>query len=271
MAKVLKRSEIDDTYKWNLYDIIESEEAWEELYGETERRAPEITEHKGKLVDSDSVYECMMLNDELGLMVERLYVFASMKVHEDESVALYQGMRQRVEMLSVRMSEMSAYIVPEISKLSDETLETMAMEERFEPFRYSIKELVRNKSRVLSEAEERLLASVGNFSGSFSDIFSLIDNVDIRFKPVTVDGEKVEMSHARYSGFMQNPDRRVRRMAFESMFGAYRDMINTISAVYVANVKKDVFYATVRRHESTLEAKLFGEDIAPEEIGRAHV
>ena len=263
MAKVATRAEIDEKYKWNLYDIIADEEAWEREYSDLSARADKIAAFKGKLKDGDTVFACLTDNDELSQRLEKLYVFASMKSHEDESVSKYQSMRSRAEILAVKMSAESSFIIPELGKLSDETLRGFAAEERFAPFAYTLRELIRNKPHILSEEEERLLANVGTFSGGFSDIFSMIDNVDITFRPVRADGELVEMSHGKYSTLMQNPSRSVRKRAFESMFNAYKGLIHVISAVYGNSVKKDVFYAKVRRHDSALKAALFGEDIDP--------
>ena len=71
------------------------------------------------------------------------------------------------------------------------------------------------------------------------------------------------MSHGMYSLLLQSPDREVRKAAFESMFGAYRDHINMLAANYAGNVKKDWFYAKVRGFSSALDYSMYCENVPP--------
>ncbi|MDD7457077.1 MAG: oligoendopeptidase F family protein, partial [Clostridia bacterium] len=54
-----------------------------------------------------------------------------------------------------------------------------------------------------------------------------------------------------------------RKKAFNSMFNAYKDMINTIATNYAGNVKKDWFYADVRGFKSSMEKATFYENVSP--------
>ena len=109
--------------------------------------------------------------------------------------------------------------------------------------------------------EERILAEVGAFSGMFEDAFRMFDNADISFKSVIKNGEEIEMSHGEYSVLLQDSDRTVRKDAFESMFNAFKNMINTIAVLYAGNVKKDCFYAKMRNYSGAMEASVAGEDV----------
>ena len=89
----------------------------------------------------------------------------------------------------------------------------------------------------------------------------MLSDVDMQFAPVEKNGVKEAMSHGRYGLYLEDPDRNVRREAFESMYQAYRAQIHTVAALYAASVKKDVFYARARHFATTREAELFGGDI----------
>ena len=92
----------------------------------------------------------------------------------------------------------------------------------------------------------------------------MFDNADVKFDKVIRDDEEVEMSHGMYSVLMQDSNREVRRTAFESMFNAYKGMINTIAVLYGGNVKKDCFYAKVRKYPNALEKSMASEDVTPD-------
>lgn len=51
------------------------------------------------------------------------------------------------------------------------------------------------------------------------------------------------------------------------MFNAYKDMINTVSMLYIGNVKKNVFYTQVRKYDSCLDRTTCGEDV-PSDVYR---
>lgn len=256
------RCELDDNFKWDLSPIVDGNDAWEKLYNSLEADYKVLGEFKGKLHDSDNIYDCLIADDKISLLIERLYVYARMRRDEDASETLYQGMVSRIELLSVKISSMTSYIMPELSALDNSFLESLITEERFAPYDYAIKKIIRNKAHTLSEKEEKILSELGSFSDGFHDAFSMFDNVDIKFAPVKdSDGNDIEMSHGIYSKLMQSGDRDVRKQAFESMFTSYKDMNNTLAQIYGGNVKKNVFYAKVRNFDSALERATFSENV----------
>ena len=90
----------------------------------------------------------------------------------------------------------------------------------------------------------------------------MFDNADVRFDSVRdEEGRKVALTHGKYSEMMMSGDRRVRRAAYRSMFGAYQKMINTIGALYLGNLEKDDFYAHFRGYQSALEMAMDGENV----------
>lgn len=69
---------------------------------------------------------------------------------------------------------------------------------------------------------------------SSRQIFGMLDNADFPFPTIKVDGKPVEVTHGAYGMLLQNPDRRVRKAAFQAYYKAYIGLINTITATYVA-------------------------------------
>lgn len=258
----VKRETISSEYKWKLEDIYATDEEWEKDFSALSKNINLCKKYKGKLKDKKSVIECLTTDDTLGHTLERLYVYASMRHDEDGAVEKYSAMKSRIEMLSVKMSEITSFIVPELTALDSDLLISIAESEEGYPFRYSLKELVRSKDHVLSAREEELLAGTGSFSGDFRDIFGMFDNVDVKFGDVKDGDEKVTVTHGTYSKLLQSRNRDTRRKAYRKMFGAYKDHIYTLTAVYAGNVKKNVFYAKTRKYPSVLARALDGDDIS---------
>lgn len=256
-----KREEINAKDKWKLEDIFSSNEEWEKSFSELSKKYRDITKYKGKIIDADKVVECLTLEDSLSQILERLYVYASMRHDEDGAVEKYSAMKSRIEMLSVKMSEAESFITPELTALDNEILLAAASKEEGKPFSYYLKELIRSKDHILSSKEEEILAGTGSFAGDFRDIFGMFDNVDVKFGTVYDGDQKVTVTHGTYSKLLQSPNRLARAKAYRKMFNAYKDHIHTLSAVYAGNVKKNVFYAKVRKYNSVLERALDGDDI----------
>ena len=187
-----------------------------------------------------------------------------MRRDEDSRVSLYQGMTDRADSLAVKLSSLTAYITPELAAMSAEKLKELAAEKRFSDYSVTLSEIVRNKEIILSDKEEKLLREAGIFADNAEEVFTMFDNADVKFAPVTDEkGREVEMSHGNYSLLLQNPSQEVRREAFESMFGAYRDHINTLAANYAGNVKKDWFFAKIRGFNTSMERSMFAENVPP--------
>lgn len=259
---IYDRNQVDSKYQWKLSDIFANEEEWEECFFATEERLPKIAQYADRLSDEDTLFECLSLQSELNANIGKLYAYARMHLDENTANGNYQAMATRVEMLDVRFSSLASYINPEISEFSTDKLKSLIESKRFADYDVFFKEILRSKDIILSKQEEKLLGEVGLFANTSYHVFSMFDNADVTFEPVTDEkGEKVEMSHGAYGLLLHNPDKRVRKDAFESMFNAYKSHINMLSANYVGNVNKDWFYAKVRGFASSLDYAMYNEEV----------
>lgn len=259
----MKRSEIDDKYKWNLTDIYTSETDWENDFAKLQSELPEIKDLKQGFADSaKNLANALKRMDELSLMCERLYVYAKMRRDEDNSNTRYQAMTDRAMSLYVAVSGETSFAAPALLKQSEETLEKYIAEEKaLEPYAFMIRDVMRQKQHVLSEGEEKLLSMSGDFASGIRDIFTMLDNVDLKFGTVDTPEGPVQITHAKFIELMQHRDREVRKNAFETYYSAFKGMINTIATTYSTSVKKDVYYARVRNYESALAKALFSDNV----------
>ena len=264
----MRRSDIESKYKWKLEDIIPSDEAWEKEFAALKDKCGELCAYDGKLTDRDRVLACLKLQDEVSLCAERLYVFSAMRRDENVGDADSQARCDRAESALVKMSEMTAFITPQLTALDEDTLRGFAADPDFADYDYLIRTLIRTKKHTLSEKEERLLAMTGLFSSTAQDAFRMLDNADIRFEPyVKSDGSEVRLTHGIYGAEMQSPVREDRKKAFETMHGAFKANVNTLAALYSGNVKKNIFYSRARGYQGCLDRATSGEDV-PQSVYR---
>ncbi|MFF2481554.1 oligoendopeptidase F [Paenibacillus sp. NPDC058071] len=262
MNQVPKRSESAVETRWKLEDLFPNQAAWDKEYDEAKALMKKVSAFEGKLSDAQQLKACFELEDEISLHVERLYVYANMKHHEDTAEPEFQSLSEKSKKISVETGEALSFITPEVLSLSDDKLDELIADPELATFRHTLEEMRRQKAHILSKSEEALLAQVGNVSSAPGTIFNMLNNADLKFPKVKNDkGEEVELTHGRYIQFLESAKPEVRRDAFKAMYDTYGKLKNTLGSTLNANVTKNVFYARARKYPSVLEMSLYGDNI----------
>ncbi|SMG19820.1 oligoendopeptidase F [Dethiosulfovibrio salsuginis] len=259
-----KRDEIDQAYRWDLSTIYESEDCWQSAFDEVLEKGAQLQEFQGKLGKGASeLLSCLSLVDDLGVELGKVFVYATMKSHQDVGDEDSKAMADRAMALSVQVSTAMSFIVPEILAIDeDKVWSFLEQEPLLEVYRFHLEDILRRKPHVLSAREEELLAGMGEVAQAPEHIFSMLTNGDMVFPRIKDDrGEEVELSEERYYRLIRSKDREVRKNAFEGIHRTYGSFKNTLAASYGASVKEDAFSARVHRYDSSLDAALDGNRI----------
>ena len=262
--KLNTREEANARCKWAIEDLYKNDEDWKRDYELLKSRIPELTKFRGRLGESAEVLLSMQkLSDELNQLLEKVYVYANQRLHENTDNSTYQNLASQAQGLLVELSESLSFVEPELMELPDGIIETFLDEnEELLVYRQYFENIIRQKKHVLPTEQEQLLAAMGEVAESPKDIFSMFNNADIRFPEITgEDGHPVQVTHGRYMSLMQSRNRQVRKDAFEAMYGVYGEWRNTLAAMYRANVKQEAFLAKAHKYTSDLEAALDGSHI----------
>ena len=258
MAK--ERREVEERLKWRVEDIYETLEAWEKDYAEVSEKL-DFSHYEGRLGDADTLFECLEKLNEVSYTLSHLGVYAFMRHDEDTRKSEYAALQSRVDMLSMKLGGQTAFITPELTALDTAVLEEFMNDPRFADYTYTIRSIIAEKPHVLSKECEALLSQEGRIFGGFSRTYSMLDNADFPVPSITVDGERVEVTHGTYGVLLSHPDRSVRRRAFKAYYKAYISLINTITSTFVGNIDKDVFLSRARKYPSCLARALAREDV----------
>ncbi|NLN87165.1 MAG: oligoendopeptidase F family protein, partial [Syntrophomonadaceae bacterium] len=265
---IRNREEIEERYKWNLENIYPDEQLWEKDLEQISRLGGQVGELQGTLGESARhLRSCLQLSDDLGRISEKAYVYARMRRDENNANHHYQALFDRVQSLTIQVGSITSFIVPEILTIPEDKLRAFLDEDKdLGLYRHSIDEILRQKEHILSQAEERLMAMSADLSLASGSIFTMLNNADIKF-PVIKDekGQDVEITKGRYGSLMESSHRRVRQDAYQGLYSSYRSLINTLGASLSASVKKDIFYARVRKYQSARAASL-DQDNVPVEV-----
>ena len=262
-----ERSAIPQPDTWNTADLYPSDQAWQEDFVRLQGLTTRLAEYEGRLGGSAAVlYGFLTLEQEAGELLVRLMDYAQRRSDEDTRVPEYQAMVGRITTQYVELSRSTAFEVPELLRLSDQTLEEFYQQEpRLELFRRYLYNIQRRRAHTLSDCEERLLAAAGELAQSPDDIFSKLSDADLTF-PDAVDGQggRHPLSNGSFTLLMSSEDRALRRSAFQNLYAVYGGVKNTLAATLNAQVKQLQFFSSARRYPSALAASLDGTHVPVE-------
>ncbi len=262
------RNEIEQKYKWNIEAMYKDTKSWEADVAEVLRMSDDFAAFSGKLTEnSKTLAEALAAKDAIWQKLERAYVYAHMKLDEDNRVSAQQAMNDKVGGIIAKVSASMSFVTPELLSAPEETLRQYLKEEpALSRYAFVIEDLLREKQHVLSKEEENLLAQLSEVTDAPDTIFTMLNNADMKFGTITdEDGDTAEVTHGNFISFMESHDRSVRKAAFTNVYEAYKGLINTIASAYNYNVKTDVIGARIRKYDSSRQAALSGGNI-PEEV-----
>ena len=256
----MQRKDVKTEHKWNIEEIYANDGLWEKAADELAAKI-DFGRYAGKLGDKKTLLQYLKATEEFEIGFERLVAYATLKRDEDTRVAKYNSYSGKIDMMYSRYCSETAFFEPEMATLDESYLNELLSDKNFSDYDYQIKLLIKRRSHVVSEKEERLVALSSEALGSFYDIFSMIDNADLPLPEIELDGEKRKLSHGLYGLILHSPDRAKREEAYKKYYSAYIGLLNTITANYYGNVKKDVFLSRVYGFQSCLDHALFSEDV----------
>ncbi|MFV0516933.1 MAG: oligoendopeptidase F [Aminipila sp.] len=263
--KTKSRNEIEEKYKWNIESMYPNEDDWDKDYNTVMSLDDAFSKYQGTLgTGASTLLEALKEKDKIWQIAEKVYVYARMRRDEDNRVNKYQTLADKCHALLAKTSAAMSFFIPELLEIPEDKLLGFIKEEPgLKVYEYLILDILREKAHVLSKEEENILAQMSEVTSATNDIFTMLNNADIKFGTITdEDGDEVEVTHGRYINLLESYDRRVRKDAFDHMYEAYKNQINTIATIYNYNTKTDVVGARIRRYDSSLSAALSGDNIS---------
>ncbi len=257
------RSEVAAVDTWNLSSLFQNDDEWREALEATKKRYDEFAAFRGQLNSADAILRCFELEDELGQAAERIVVYAYLRASEDVADAKVQEMTGLVGTFRSETRQATSFIGPELLALDDTRLAEIAADPQLKRYALKLRRILRQKPHTLSEAEEKLLASMSEVFQAPSDAFGLLNNADLSFGTIKNEsGQTVEISTGSFVVLMNSPDRKVRKEAFEKFYDGYQSHHNTLGSLLGSSIKNDVRYAKTKRHASALDEALFNEEVS---------
>ena len=253
------REDIPLEQTWNVNDIYESVQLWESDFKLIENSISEYEKFKGSLDNSAiDLLKCLQFDDEIGIKISQLYLYASLRKDLDLGNAENQGRYERISSLASKIGAASSFIRPELLSIQEDKLWNFVESENgLKIYKQQLNDLLRTKSHTLSPKEEELMALSGPVRDVASNVFGMFNNADIQFPKVKDEnGEDIKISHGRYGAAMYSTDRDYRERVYKGLYKPFMEYKNTLVALFNGNIKSAMFNAKARNYSSTREAAL---------------
>lgn len=250
-------------YEWNLKEIFENKKEFDNLKKDLEDELEEISKYQGKLCESsDNLYSCYKLYEKALEKYEKLYgygmLYYNLDMSNQEGIKLYK----EVESLGTKFGTKTSFIEPEITYSKDGVVEKYLEEDkRLLRYKREILDILKEKEHILSKQEENLLANYSEVFSSPENTFEILTNAEFEFgKLKDEDGKEVELNESNYTIYLKSKNENVRKEAFNLMYNKYSKFINTITELYLSNVKMTSVTANLRKYKSSLDMATKNDD-----------
>ena len=264
LAQTRERSTIQSKYRWKLEDIYPTDEAWRKAKEDLNAEFGKILSFQGKLGQSATqLLECLEFGAHISKELTRLYCYASMKSDLDTRVSKNLSLRQEIELLLTDYNSQAAFVEPEIKDIDEATINAFLEQEAgLKVFRMYLDNIQRTKAHRLGEKEEKIIAETSLLAGGASTIYSVFSNAELPYPTITLsDGTEATLNKSGYARHRASTNRADREAVFNAFWEAFKGFKQTFGTQLYAQVKKDMFFARVRKYESSLHSALDADNI----------
>lgn len=250
------RSEVAENDKWDLSSLYPCDQAWEADVETLKRKVAEAGKFKGTLGKNPiNLVSAMKWLSDTVMLAEQVYTYASLKSSAEANNPENQRKIGIASKIYTDLIAAVSYMDPEI--LAIKNVGSWIEDKQFDDSRIYIKKILRQKDHTLSPEQEEILAKQSELQGTPQKAFGMLTNVDMDFGKI----DDIPLSQSTWTSFLHNPDRDLRRRAYQQFYGVYQAHQETIAALYAGSVKQDIFNAQVRGFDTALDAALFRDDV----------
>ena len=262
-SMLVARSAVKVGDTWDLSPMFAGLSNWEKAYTEASDLMARYETFRGRLGEGAGVLrEFFEFDAGYSRLLDKLGTYASLRASEDQGEGEAQTLRGKFSHLGTKVGEASSFFRPELMGLSEETLRGYLAAAELAPWKLAIERIARYRPHTLNKSEEKLLAMQGQMAEASNQIFSQLNNADLKFGVIKDDrGKTVELSHSSFSSFLNSPSREVRKGAFEQYYAGFDAHKNTIAASLASSVHRDVYYAKARNFATARESALFSDNV----------
>ncbi|MFA6860664.1 MAG: M3 family oligoendopeptidase [Clostridia bacterium] len=255
-----QRKDIKLNNQWDLTKFCKDDETWEKNLEKVQKLINKIPYFEGKLGNKDKLMDYYDLEYEISKLISPLLLYVGNKHNEDLENSKYNEMSGKIDDVCNKYSVANSFFNSEMlfsKKCGEKYLKNLLIDEDFDGYKKSHQELIDNIPHTLTRDEEKIVARLNSMFGEFENIYDAASGVDLKFNDALDSrGNSHEITIASYFDFLESPDRELRKNAYLSYSEGITRLENTLSANYIASVRKDWAIAELSKYNSCLSASV---------------
>ena len=261
------RNKVEKRQTWNAESVFKNHKAWDEEVRNILAEIEPLKKFKGRLGESPVVLlEAMAALEGLLVLAQRVFMYAGFASAVDTTDQAAAGMQSQAGSMYGQVSSAAAFVRPELLSIGKAKLdEWMKQDSKLAVYAHFFDDVFRKQDHVRSGEVEEVLGMLADpFQGPASTS-SLITNADFKFAPaVTNSDKKLVVTQSSIHEILNQADRKARQTAWNNYMDCHVEFKNTLASNLTTSIKANVFFAHARKHESSLAASLFEQNIPVE-------
>ncbi|AQQ51923.1 oligoendopeptidase F [Planococcus lenghuensis] len=255
------RSEVATEETWNLKDLFETEEQFDEALKAVKEQAETFaSEFKGKITDASSAVKALSSYINIREQLVPIGTYASLASSTDQTDTNAQLRSARVGATGAQIGSRLSFLQSELLELSEESLQ-QAAEQSAEHAHY-LEELIRWKPHQLHAEAETVLAAFSSVFNAPYELYNTTKLVDMSFEDFTVDGQDYPLSYIAFEGDWEGEsDTKIRRAAFDAFSAKLEDYQHTTAKTYDAHLQAEKTTSDLRGFDTIFDYLLFDQEV----------
>lgn len=258
----MNRDSISEVYKWDLDRIYDSIADFRYDINFVKEKILQFDQFKDIEYDAFNLYEMITLYMGVSRIISKLEVYASLLCDQDTSVNRNRELKEEVSNLESEFVKATYFIQPNILKMDYSELEDFYIEnEKLKSYERYFLLMFRYKEHTLGDNEEKLLANLSKVFGNNYETYELLKDSDMVFPNFIVDNEEYELDNSKYSIYIEDDNREIRREAFNTMYETFKQYKNVYGNLITSNIKEEVSMSKIKKYNSALEASMYHDEL----------
>ena len=158
----MEREDIAKEYKWNLNDIYENYEKWNEDFEKMKEIEKELIGYKGSFGKEENLLKFLKKQEELDKISYKLYRYPQLARDLNSLDKEATENLQKIQFLFAEISTGLSWVNSELIE-NRENIEKWIQKEEFSDYRFGLENLFRLQSHVLDEEKSKLLSYFSSY------------------------------------------------------------------------------------------------------------
>ena len=259
---IKNRNQVDPNTTWNLKDLYESDDSF---YQNLESLQTEVValsdKYKGTITDADTVVSVLNEYKDIQEKLVRLSTYASLNTSEDQGNPENMKRSGTLQMKFSQIVPQLNFITQEINRLNKDILKEA--QDKDESLRVTLDHTLREMDHILNPEVEDAISKLSGTLNAPYEVYNMNKLVDMKFKPITVDGQEIPFSFGYYEDELAySTHTEVRHKAYDSFHNALKDNQNTHAGLYKAHILKEKTMGQLKGFDSTIDYLLFNQEVS---------